>query len=279
VVDCSSGYLANTAHLKTNQYDLVVAGLNSPLSPTAPYSWDVNGDLLLQIGTDVNGNPVNVVICTGIDQQPSDTAAITSADATCGNIVPPPLLTGYCTFLQSQWAHNPGDTVLTDLMAQLGSETIGTSGVGTHSASWNSAADIEAYLPTGGSNAALDANLVDPTATSAGHFGGEVLALQLNVDLGTNSPPVLVGGNNVPNFGNLLICGTGTQFDGQPVSSVLSAANVAVGGGALPTDCTGQTSCDFNSLDALLQHVNVSFQQCHETGFAFHHRFAGACPL
>jgi hypothetical protein len=279
VVDCSSGYLANTAHLNTNQYDLVVAGLNSPLSPTAPYSWDVNGDLILQIGTDVNGNPVNVVICTGIDQQPSDTAAITSADATCGNIVPPPLLTGYCTFLQSQWAHNPGDTVLTDLMAQLGSETIGTSGVGTHSASWNSAADIEAYLPAGGSNAALDANLVDPTATSAGHFGGEVLALQLNVDLGTNSPPVPVGGNNVPNFGNLLICGTGTQFDGQPVSSVLSAANVAVGGGALPTDCTGQTSCDFNSLDALLQHVNVSFQQCHETGFAFHHLFAGACPL
>jgi hypothetical protein len=266
VVDCSSSYLSNTAHLDTDQYAV-----------SAPYSWDVNGDLLLQIGVDANLNPINVVICTGIDQQPTDTEAITSGDASCGTInPPPPLLSGYCTFLQSQWVHHPGDTVLNDLMAQLGSETIGTGG--THTASWDSAAAIEAYLPAGGTNAALDANLLDPTVTSAGHFGGEALALQLNVDLGANSPPVQVSGNNVSNFGNLLICGTGTQFDGQTVSSVLSAANLAVGGGALPTDCTGQASCDFNSLDALLQHVNVSFQQCHETGFAFHHLFAGACP-
>jgi len=268
VVDCSSGTIANTATLATYQY---------PAAP--PYSWDANGDLLLQIGTDALGNPINVVICTGINQQPSDTEPIDSGDfgsLACSNDPPPPL-SGYCTYMQSQWTHNPGNTTLGALMTALGSETIGNGGPNT--ASWDSAADIAAYLPAGGGNSALNASLLDPTSTSAGHIGGELLALQLNVDLGTHSPPVMVGGNNVHDFGSLLVCGTGSQFDGQTVASLLAAANVAVGGGALPTDCTGMATCDFNSLDTLLQHLNVSFQQCHETGFGLKHLVKGAaCP-
>jgi hypothetical protein len=269
VLDCSTGAISNTAQLSTDQY---------PVAP--PYSWDANGDLLLQIGTDGLGNPINVVICTGLDLKPSDTETINSGDfgsVACTVVPPPPPLTGYCTFLQSQWTHNSGKTTLDALMSDLGSETIGTGGPDT--ATWDSAADIGSYLTAGGSNGALNASLLDPTSTSAGHFGGEVLALQLNVDLGTHSPPVTVGGNSVFDFGNLVICGTGTQFDGETVDALLAAANLAVGGGSLPTDCTGQGTCDFNSLDTLLQHVNVSFQQCHETGFGLHHLVKGAsCP-
>jgi hypothetical protein len=269
VVDCSTGTISNTAEISTDQY---------PVAP--PYSWDVNGDLLLQIGVDGLGNPINVVICTGLDQQPSDTETINSADfgsPACTNNPPPPPLTGYCTFLQSEWNHNSGNTTLNALMPVMGSETIGSGG--THTAKWNSAGAIGAYLPAGGSNGALNASLLDPTSTSAGHFGGEVLALQLNVDLGTHSPPVTVGGNSVFDFGSLLICGTGTQFDGQSVDALLAAANLAVGGGSLPTNCTGQGTCDFNSLDTLLQHVNLSFQQCHATGFGLHHLVKGvSCP-
>lgn len=275
VADCLSGTISNTAHLDTDQYDLVLAGLNSALTPTVPYSWDVNGDLLLQIGTDGLGNPITVVICAGLDQDPSDTETITSTDPTCGvPINPPPPPGNYCTFLQSQWVHHPGDTTLTALMTVLGSETIGT--FPTEHATWDSDLDIEAYLSAGGTNGALNANLLDPTATSAGHFGGEVLALQLNVDLGNSG--LTLNSNSVADFGALLICGTGTQFDGQTVASLLAAANTAVGGGALPADCTGQSTCSFNNLDTLLQHVNVSFQQCHETGFGLHHLFVGACP-
>jgi len=159
-------------------------------------------------------------------------------------------------------------------MGILPSETIGTGG--TFDATWDSAADIEAYLPAGGINGALSANLLDPTSTSAGHFGGEVLALQLNVDLGNSG--LTLNSNTVDHFGALLICGTGTPFDGHTVADLLAAANTAVGGGSLPADCTGQSTCTFNNLDALLQHVNVSFQQCHETGFGLHHLFVGSCP-
>jgi hypothetical protein len=269
VADCSRGAISNSAQLITDQY---------PVAP--PYSWDINGDLLLQIGTDALGNPINVVICTGLDQQPSDTETINSADfgsPFCTNDPPPPPFTGYCTFLQSEWTHNPGNTTLTALMSDLGSETIGTGG--PYTATWDSAGAIGAYLPAGGSDNALNASLLDPTSTSAGHIGGEVLALQLNVDLGTHSPPVTVSGNSVFDFGSLLICGTGTQFDGETVDALLAAANLAVGGGSLPTDCTGMGTCDFNSLDTLLQHVNVSFQRCHETGFGLHHLVKGvSCP-
>jgi hypothetical protein len=268
VLDCSRGTISNSAQLSTDQY-----------SVAAPYSWDVNGDLLLQIGVDGLGNPITVVICTGLDQQPSDTETINSADfgsPACTNNPPPPPLAGYCTFLQSQWSHNSGST-LNALMPVMGSETVGSGG--PHTAKWDSAGAIGAYLPAGGSNGALNASLLDPTSTSAGHFGGEVLALQLNVDLGTHSPPVTVGGNSVFDFGSLLICGTGTQFDGETVDALLAAANLAVGGGSLPTNCSGQGTCDFNSLDTLLQHVNVSFQHCHATGFGLHHLVKGSsCP-
>ncbi len=275
VADCLSGTIFNTANLDTNQYDLVLAGLNSALTPTFPYSWDVDGDLLLQIGTDGLGNPINIVICKGLDQDPGDTETITSTDPTCGvPINPPPPPGNFCTFLQSQWVHTPGDATLAALMGILPSETIGTGG--TFDATWDSAADIEAYLPAGGINGALSANLLDPTSTSAGHFGGEVLALQLNVDLGNSG--LTLNSNTVDHFGALLICGTGTQFDGHTVADLLAAANTAVGGGSLPADCTGLSTCTFNNLDALLQHVNVSFQQCHETGFGLHHLFVGSCP-
>jgi hypothetical protein len=64
------------------------------------------------------------------------------------------------------------------------------------------------YLPAGGTNGALTTSLIDPTSTSAGHLGGEILASQLNTDLGTSG--LQVNGNTVSNFGNLLVCGTGT---------------------------------------------------------------------
>jgi hypothetical protein len=266
VVDCNNGKIYNTAHLNTYQY-----------SVSAPYSWDANGDLLLQIGTDGSGNPVNVVICIGFDQQPSDNETISSQDSKCGVVPPPPppFSGNYCTFLQSQWPGIQGSTTLGALMGDLGNVTIGTGG--SYTATWNSTAAVETYLPAGGASGALSSSLTDPTSTSAGHFGGEVLALQLNDDLGVSG--LQVKGNAASNFGNLLLCGTGTPLDGMKVSDILAIANTAVGGGGLPADCTGQGTCSFKTLDTLLQHLNVSFQQCNVTGFALNHLVEGSsCP-
>ncbi len=266
VVDCSNGTISNTAHLDTYQYPVL-----------SPYSWDANGDLLLQIGTDGNGNPINVIICAGLDQAPSDSnEPIVSGDNSCQTDPPPSPYSGnYCTFLQSQWPGQPGGATLGSLVNVIGSATIGTGG--TYTATWDSANAIKAYLPASGTNGALNASLTDATNTSAGHFGGELLALQLNADLGTSG--VQVNGNAVSDFGSLRLCGTGTPLDGSTVDQVLALANKAVGGGGLPADCTGQGTCDFNSLDVLLQHLNVSFQQCHLTGFGLHHLVEGSsCP-
>lgn len=266
VVNCSSGHAYNTAHLDTYQYPLdgTTQALTNP-----PYSWDVNGDLLLQIGTDSLGNPITVVICQGLDQNASDTENIVSGTdpATCNITPPPPPLAGYCTFVQSQWTHHPGDGPLVDLMSAIGSETIGTGG--THTATWNSSTAVENYLPAGGSNGALTATLLNPTNTSAGHVGGDILALALNVSLGTSG--VLVpqnGGTAANDFGSLTICGTGNpSVDNGTVANFLSEADFIVGGGALPV--FGFSS--YNDLSDLATHLNVSFQQCNETGFAKNH--------
>jgi hypothetical protein len=68
-------------------------------------------------------------------------------------------------------------------MTDLGSATIGTGA--SYTATWDSASHVEAYFPAGGTNGALTTSLTDPTSTSAGHVGGEILALQLNANLGT----------------------------------------------------------------------------------------------
>jgi hypothetical protein len=269
VLDCSSGSISNTAHLLTYQFPLdgSVQGLTNP-----PYSWDVNGDLLFTFN-DLFGNPTTVVLCVGFEQDPSDVENVVSDDTQC-NInppPPPPPPTGCCTYLQSEWTHHPGDDVLTALMPTLpgGTETIGT--FPTFHSKWDSSAAVEAYLPAGGTNGALTANLTDPpkNTTPPGHLGGDILALALNVDLGASNLSTCSLGH----FGDLHICGTGTAFDGMTVADFLSAANTAVGGGALPSGFT------FNGLSDFATHLNVSFQQCHETGFAKNHLVDGPCPV
>jgi len=60
------------------------------------------------------------------------------------------------------------------------------------------AVNLEAFLPTSGFPGPLDANLVNPTASSAGLFAGEAAALKLNLDFSNagllpNSSGLLLG--------------------------------------------------------------------------------------
>jgi hypothetical protein len=120
---------------------------------------------------------------------------------------------------------------------------------------------ITAFLPAGETPGALTDNLENPTKTSAGVFAGQVLALKLNVDFGAAGVITAVGGHTV--------CNTGTPADGQTIAQVLAAANVALGGGALPY---GMTS--ISQLNDLVTLLNEGFDNCTQSDWAKGH----ICP-
>ena len=215
----------------------------------------------VQIGVDPNTLlPIyqTFTICTGIDQTACNSVDIPATS----NPPEPPPTSPFCTYQQSLWG-NPNNTgANTALTTKIGFPlTVG----GSNEMTFTTPVAVQDYLPAGGTNGALtDPLLTNPTSTSAGHFGGSVLALELNV-------------LSNPGFGDLTLCGltsTEADFDGMTVSDVLSAANAVLGGAAISTSNPG----DYNGYDALLQHLNVSYQQCNETGFAKNHLVSGSCP-
>src|ERR1700683_5076332 len=66
------------------------------------------------------------------------------------------------------------------------------------------AVDLIDFLPASGTSGPLDANLLNPTTSSAGQFGGEAVALKLNLDF---SNAGLLPNSSGLLFGNLLLTG------------------------------------------------------------------------
>ena len=223
----------------------------------------------IQVGTNpVTGAPINepYLICKGVKEQSCSDISIPGT-----NGPPNPPFGNFCTWPQSQWVHKAKSEL------ETGFPTIYPSGVtvgGTKTMHFSSAAKVEKYLPAGGTNGPLDANLVDPTSSSSGTFGGDVLALQLNVDFN-------------PGFGNLTLCSLNSNeadFNGMTVNQVLAAENAILGGAAFfPTGNPGS----YNGFDNLATHLNVAFEgnivagvpDCHPTGFALNHLVDGDCPV
>ena len=99
------------------------------------------------------------------------------------------------------------------------------------------------------------------TPFSSGVFGGQVLALQLNADF--NDAGIIDGANG--SIADLRLCNTGTSLDGMTISQILAAANVALGGGSLPTGYT------YSSLNNLVTHLNEAFDNCNVSTWALEH--------
>jgi hypothetical protein len=131
---------------------------------------------------------------------------------------------------------------------------VGIPGTTGFSMKFTSPDAVMNYLPAGGKPKALTADLTDPTSSPSGVFGGQVLALQLNVDFSTVG--ILPGG-----FGSLTLSGTGTPFDEMMVSEILAAANLALGGGSL-VDST---------LNDLVSLLNQGFDNCYPSGWVQDH--------
>jgi hypothetical protein len=133
-----------------------------------------------------------------------------------------------------------------------------TSGPGFYM-KFTSAAAIEAYLPAGGTPAALTATVVNPTSTHAGVFGGQVLALQLNVDFAN------AGFNGNP-IGSLVYTDPSSPLNGKTLSQILAIENIALGGGNVSS--YGVT---LNDLETLADNINQGFDGCVTDGWAASH--------
>jgi PEP-CTERM motif len=102
---------------------------------------------------------------------------------------------------------------------------------GGFSMAFDNAGSIEAFLPSSGPIGALSDNYFDPAATSSGVFGGEVLALELDVDF--SDAGVTLGSSGIP-FGNLVLENFDPSLDGLTVRQILADANTDLGGGTSP---------------------------------------------
>lgn len=186
----------------------------------------------------------------------------------CGyeiRVVPPP--PGGNTFTQGGWGakpagNNPGQLLRANFATvyPAGVE-IGIPGAGGFSLKFTSSGAIEAFLPTGSTPGKLAADATNPTGnTAAGVLAGQVLALQLSVDF---TAAGVLGSNAI---GGFTLCNTGNvALDGQTLSQVLAAANVALGGGALPYGLS------YSGLNTLITNLNEGFDNGNTSAWAAAH--------
>ena len=128
------------------------------------------------------------------------------------------------------------------------------------------AVDLEAFLPASGPPGPLDADLVNPTTSPSGQFGGEVVALKLNLDFSNagllpNSSGVL--------FGDLVLAGLSgaeSSLNGLTVEQFFPLSQAALAGQA--------TSLDLADIDNITANINDAFEDGTPDSFAQDHLVA-----
>ena len=130
---------------------------------------------------------------------------------------------------------------------------VGIPGNGGNSVKFTSSIAVQNYLPAGGTPNKLTLNLADPTSSSSGVFGGQVLALKLNIALSDC-------GATPAGLGELYYLNPGDSLNGFTVRKILAAAETALGGGALPAGYT------YASLSTLCDNLNLSWDTVTDDG-------------
>jgi hypothetical protein len=156
------------------------------------------------------------VVCTFVDNMPiwHDGDFITYPQAVWGNSA-----TSAAALLISQFSG----------VYPLGLE-VGIHGTSGFSIIFSVGATVVAYLPALGPAGPLNSDLIDPTSSSAGTFGGDVVALEVNVDF---SDAGKTAGNAPVRFGDLRLCGYPITpgLNGMTVREILAIGNTLLGGG------------------------------------------------
>ncbi|HEV2385931.1 MAG TPA: hypothetical protein VGS20_01635 [Candidatus Acidoferrales bacterium] len=143
---------------------------------------------------------------------------------------------------------------------------------GTYTMDFTSASAILAYLPAVGTANALTSNVGDPTTTVSGLFGGDVLALSLDIAF---SDAGKLAGTTGYAFGDLTLCGLSpTSLNGQTIRQYPAIVNALLGGGS----SGGFTGADIPTLDPITDSIAGAFNGGSPSTFAQQHLFNGACP-
>jgi hypothetical protein len=141
------------------------------------------------------------------------------------------------TYNQGSWGGDPGiDAGATLLLAKFDTVYAPTGGVRVGSASgfgmiFTDPGSALNYLPSIGPYAPLSGSVVNPLSTSSGAFGGDVLALEFNVDF---SDAGLLPGTSGLRFGDLVLTDFSTlpQLNGLTVRQFLGDMNTLLSGGS-----------------------------------------------
>lgn len=145
---------------------------------------------------------------------------------------------------------------------------IGLAGTSGFSMRFSAPDRVANFLPQSGTAAALNVDLVDPTSSSSGGFGGQAVALRLNIDL---SAAGFFGGASGVMFGGLTLCGmSDASLNGRSVAAVMDLVNTLLGGGT-----NGYTIPAITDLTVLL---NAAFIGGEPSTLAQNHLFVGPCP-
>jgi hypothetical protein len=175
------------------------------------------------------------------------------------------------TFTQVAWgtSGSPAAMLLSSRFFSIytaGLVEIGIPGAAGFSAVFTAPSSIVTYLPASGPLGPLTNDLIDPSSTSSGAFGGEVLALTLNVDFSA-----LTGGTAGIPLSSLRICGvTPSALSGTTVASFLALANTLLGGG------TSGVSID--QVTPIAAQINSAFTGGAPSTWAQDHLVHGPCP-
>jgi len=181
------------------------------------------------------------------------------------------------TYTQASWGGDPGiDSGARLLDASFDTVYGATFGVtgGSFSRftmSFTDAGSVRAYMPSVGPFAPLNGTVLNPISTSSGAFGGNVLALQFNVDFSAAGP--LLGSSKIP-FGNLTLCkftGSTLPLNGLTVRQFLGTVNNALGGGS------ANLGVGIGDLDFVAASLNNTFPFGDTSGFAQLHLVNGLC--
>ena len=146
--------------------------------------------------------------------------------------------------------------------ASAGGVSIGTG----RTATFETATAVFNYLPQVGSIGVLAFNMTNPTHSSAGAFGGDDLALTLNVRF---SDADLLAHTSWTALGDLHICGF-SILPSQTVRQFLANANTVLGGGSI----AGLTP---NFADIVADSINGAFVGGAPSTFAQNYLVNGSC--
>jgi hypothetical protein len=213
---------------------------------------------------------------TGADLEACDTETIGAATCTPGAPGCGWKDGDMLTYDQTGWG-DPGNPGAATLVADFGSVysstfgvvEVGIPGTAGFSMAFGGSSAVLAYLPQSGSPYALSSDLLDPTSSSSGRFGGDVLTLELNVDF---SDAGFLGGTAGLKLGDLTLCGFSTPagLNGTTVRQLLATVNTLLGGGS--------ASYSIYDIGLVVDGVNTAFAAGAASTYAQTHLVNGACP-